>query len=88
MRQILFVMYCVMALWLLIAAVLRVVLSVNGGVALDVLPAITGGLGLFALIAAVPLVVRRLRDRPRRPTGRMVPVPRDGSPASGDEPGD
>jgi len=76
-RILFFVMYCVMALWLVVAAVLRVLLSLSGGVPLDVLPAITGGLGLFALLAVVPRTVRRIRDRPRPPTGRMVAVPLD-----------
>lgn len=82
MRTLFFVMYCVMALWLVAAAVLRVLLSLSGGVPLDVLPAITGGLGLFALVAVVPRAVRRIRDRPRPPTGRMIAVPLDSTRAS------
>jgi hypothetical protein len=81
-RTLFFVMYCVMALWLVVAAVLRVLLSLSGGIPLDVLPAITGGLGLFALLAVVPRTVRRIRDRPRPPTGRMIPVPLDSTRAS------
>jgi len=78
-RFLFFGMYCLMALWMLVAAVLRVLLSLGSGVPLDVLPAITGGLGLFALLAVVPRVIRRIRDRPRPPTGRMVAVPPDPS---------
>lgn len=77
MRSVLLVMYCVMALWMLAAAVLRVVLSLNSGVDVDVLPAITGGIGLFALASAAPRLVRRVRSRPKPPSGRMVPVPSD-----------
>ena len=82
MRFLFFVMYCVMALWMLVAAVLRVLLSVSSGVPLDVLPAITGGLGLFALLAVVPRTVRRIRDRPMPPSGRMVAVPLDSTQAA------
>jgi hypothetical protein len=79
-RLVLFVMYCVMASWMLVAAVLRVMLSVNDGVPIDALPAITGGIGLFALASTVPRVVGRIRDRARPLSGLMVQVPRENSP--------
>jgi len=85
-RILFFVMYCVMAFWLVVAAVLRVLLSLSGGVPLDVLPAITGGLGLFALLAVVPRTIRRVRDRPRPPSGRMIAVPLDSTRAPGPTP--
>lgn len=67
MRSVFFVMYTLMALWMLIAAVLRVVLSLRSGVALDMLPAITGSIGLFALLILAGRGLRRLRRRsPRR----------------------
>lgn len=77
MRVLFFLMYCVMALWLLVAAVVRVLLSLSSGIPVDVLPAITGGLGLFALLVVVPRTIRRIRDRPQPQSGRMVAVPLD-----------
>jgi hypothetical protein len=61
-----FAFYVLMAIWLVFASILRVVLSLRSGVALDVLPAITGGLGLVALLVLVPRVLRRIRAS-RRP---------------------
>ena len=63
MRSVFYVMYTLMALWMLAAAVLRVVLSLRSGVAIDVLPAITGGIGLFALLVLAGRGLRRLRER-------------------------
>ena len=77
MRSVFFVMYGVMAVWMLVAAVLRVTLSVANGVPVDVLPAITGGLGLVALAAMVPRTIRRLRRRPRKVSGTWIEVPHD-----------
>jgi hypothetical protein len=79
-RLVLFVMYCVMASWMLVAAVLRVMLSVNNGVPIDALPAITGGIGLFALGSTVPRVIGRVRHRRGPLSGLMVQVPREDSP--------
>ena len=87
-RFLFFVVYCVMALWMVVSAVLRVLLSLSSGVPLDVLPAITGGLGLLALLGAVPRAVRRIRDRPRPPSGLMVAVPLDSTRAPGATPRD
>jgi hypothetical protein len=75
-----FAVYCVMALWMLVAAVLRVLLSMRSGVPIDVLTAITGGLGLLALLAVVPRAIRRIRDRPRPLTRRMIALPLDSTP--------
>jgi hypothetical protein len=75
-------MYCVMALWMLVAAVLRVVLSLNSGVPVDVLPAITGAFGLLAVVVLVPRLVRSIRNRPKPPSGRMIPVPPGSPPRS------
>lgn len=86
MRFVFFVFYCVMALWLLVAAVLRVMLSLQAGVPLDVLPAITGALGLLALVIAVPRVIRRIRERPRPFTGELVEVPHDDPPSGSPAP--
>ena len=77
-----FVMYSVMAVWSVVAAVLRFLLSLRSGVPLDVLPAITGSLGVLALLAIGPRVLRRLRDRPGRPGGEMIEVPKDARPAA------
>ena len=67
MRHVFFVVYAVMAGWLVVGAVLRVLLSLHSGVPVDVLPAITGGLGLIALLLIVPRTARRLRAA-RRPS--------------------
>ncbi len=61
MRHVFFVVYAVMAVWLVIASILRVVLSLRSGVPIDVLPAVTGGLGLVALLLLIPRAVRRVR---------------------------
>ena len=76
-RAVFFAMYCVMAFWMLVAAVLRVTLSLRAGVSLDVLPGVTGALGLFALVAAIPRVVRRVRGRQKPFTGELVEVPHE-----------
>jgi len=47
-------MYVIMAVWLLLAAVARIALQVAGGLDLDPLPFITGGIGLLGLLALVP----------------------------------
>jgi hypothetical protein len=60
-RHVFFLVYAVMAVWLVVASVLRVVLSLRGGVPIDVLPAVTGGLGLVALLLLIPRAVRRVR---------------------------
>ena len=65
MRHVFFVVYALMAVWLVTASILRVLLSLGSGVALDILPAITGGLGLVALLMLVPRSIRRLRARGR-----------------------
>jgi hypothetical protein len=59
-------MYTLMAVWMLIAAVLRVVLSLRSGVRLDVLPVITGGIGLFALLILGGRALYRVRRRSAR----------------------
>ena len=71
-RSVFFVMYTVMALWMLIAAVLRVVLSLRSGVGIDVLPAVTGGIGLVALLILGGRALYRLRRRSaeREPVSR------------------
>lgn len=70
MRHLFFLVYALMALWLVAASILRVVLSLQAGVPLDPLPAITGALGLVALVMLVPRTIRRLRRwrRPEPPT--------------------
>jgi hypothetical protein len=70
MRSVFFVMYTLMALWMLAAAVLRVVLSLRNGVALDALPAITGGIGLVALLLLGGRAARRVRRRAEAPAPR------------------
>jgi uncharacterized membrane protein len=64
-RHVFFIVYAVMGVWLVLASVLRVVLSLRSGVPIDVLPAVTGGLGLVALLLLVPRAIRRIR-RARR----------------------
>jgi hypothetical protein len=56
-------MYVVMALWLFVVSILRVALSVASGVALDVLPFVTGGIGLVALLIVIPAAVGAVRAR-------------------------
>jgi len=46
MRPVILTMYVVMALWLFVVSVLRLVLSGGSGVPVDGLPFVTGGLGL------------------------------------------
>ena len=65
MRVLLFAVYLVMASWLLLSALLRVALSLLDGVPLDVLPALTGGLGLIAFAALTPRAIARVRARAR-----------------------
>ena len=48
-------MYVVMAVWLLLAAAARIALQLAGGLDLDLLPLVTGGIGLLGLIALVPM---------------------------------
>jgi hypothetical protein len=77
-----FGMYLVMSSWLVIAAVLRVLLSLADGYALDVLPLITGALGLFALMMVLPRIVRRVRGRARRTGGGMIELSKEQLPPS------
>lgn len=77
-----FVVYSVMAAWLVVAAVLRIVLSLRSGIPLDVLPAITGGLGLLALTIALPRTLNRIRRRPTQLTSEWIEVPKDLPPTS------
>jgi hypothetical protein len=63
MRPVITTTYVVMALWLFVVSVLRLVLSIGSGVAVDGLPFVTGGLGLLALLIRVPAAVRVLRNR-------------------------
>ena len=71
MRPVILTMYVVMALWLLVVSVLRLVLSLGAGVPVDGLPFVTGGLGLFALVMLIPAGIRAVltrlarRDAPR-----------------------
>lgn len=58
MRPVILVAYVVMALWLFVVSVLRLALSIGSGAAVDGLPFVTGGLGLFALVIRVPTAVR------------------------------
>jgi hypothetical protein len=72
MRPVILLTYVVMALWLLVAAVLRVLLSAANRVPVDGLPVVTGGLGLLALLILVPTAVRGVRNRTRARPGRDV----------------
>jgi hypothetical protein len=65
-RPVLLITHAVMALWLLVAAALRLVLSLASGVPIDSLPFISGALGLLGLAVVLPkaLEARRAgRDR-------------------------
>jgi hypothetical protein len=76
MRPVILTMYVVMALWLFVVSVLRLVLSAGSGVPVDGLPFVTGGLGLLALLILIPAGIRavlsRLARRGARPGTRDV----------------
>jgi hypothetical protein len=63
MRPVILTAYVVMALWLFVVSVLRLVLSIGSGVPVDGLPFVTGGLGLLALVILVPAAVRTVLAR-------------------------
>lgn len=69
MRPVILTTYVVMALWLLVAAVLRLVLSLRSGVPVDGLPFVTGALGLLALVILIPAAARALLARAARRNG-------------------
>lgn len=75
MRSVFFGMYSVMALWMLVAAVLRVLFSLGSGVPVDLLPGVTGVFGLVALAALVPRTIRRIRGRTQPRIGAMIELP-------------
>ncbi len=75
MRPVILTMYVVMALWLFVVSVLRVVLSAGSGVPVDGLPFVTGGLGLFALLILIPAAVRAVLARIARRGGRDAEDP-------------
>ena len=60
------VIYVAMAVWLLIAAVLRIVLLLASGSDLDPLPFVSGALGLLGLLALLPAIEER-RERRANP---------------------
>jgi hypothetical protein len=67
------VAYIAMAVWLLIAAALRIALQLGSGIPLDPLPFVSGALGLLALLALVPGYEewrerRRHAEPPQKPT--------------------
>jgi hypothetical protein len=53
-RTILVVVYILMSLWLMIAAVTRIALQLAAGQDLDALPFISGGIGLVGLVLLLP----------------------------------
>jgi hypothetical protein len=64
-RLVLVVAYIVMAVWLLVAAGLRIALLLAAGLAMDPLPFISGGIGLLALIVLAPAYEERRQRDPR-----------------------
>jgi hypothetical protein len=66
MRPVILTMYVVMALWLFVVSVLRLVLSAGSGVPVDGLPFVTGGLGLLALLILIPAGIRAVLSRTAR----------------------
>jgi hypothetical protein len=70
MRPVILTMYVVMALWLFVVSVLRLVLSAGSGVPVDGLPFVTGGLGLLALLLLIPAGIRAVLSRLARRGGR------------------
>ena len=67
MRTVLLIAYVVMAGWLLVSAILRVLIQLAGDVPLDPLPVISAGVALIALVALRPAVSLWTsgRDHPR-----------------------
>ena len=63
MRPVILTMYMVMALWLFVVSVLRLVLSAGSGVPVDGLPFVTGGLRLLALLLLIPAGIRAVLSR-------------------------
>ncbi len=66
-KAVLAVVYVAMAVWLIGAAVLRIVLLLDEGDTLDPLPFISGGLGLLALLALFPAMDDFRERRQNRP---------------------
>lgn len=82
MRTVLVVAYIAMAVWLLLAAAIRVVLLLQAGNGLDPLPFISGSLAAIALLGILPAGVARVRrERARRRAeagrNRLVPLSDD-----------
>jgi hypothetical protein len=75
-RPVFFAVYAVMAGWLLLAAVLRILLLLRSGAALDPLPFISGGMGLAALIVLLPRIstMRRARRSSEAPGLQLLPL--------------
>ena len=63
MRTVFVVIYVAMALWLMISAAARVAIQLGGGLDLDVLPFISGGLGLVGLVLLLPAYEDRKTHR-------------------------
>lgn len=78
MKPVLLVVYATMALWMIAVAMLRVALSLANGVPIDALPAITGGIGLLALLILIPRIARRARGRPAVSGLRLLLTDRTG----------
>ena len=54
MKVVILIVYVVMAAWLLFASAARIALQLNRGLDLDVLPFLSGALGLLALLLLLP----------------------------------
>jgi hypothetical protein len=54
MRTVFIFAYVAMALWLMISAGARIAIQLAGGLDLDALPFVSGGLGLIGLVLLLP----------------------------------
>ena len=70
MRSVILIVYVVMGVWLVIAAVARLILQAVSDQPGDPLPFITGALGIVALLLVVPVLLRRRRTAGGRSVGQ------------------
>lgn len=54
MKATIVVVYAAMAVWLLISSAARIAIQLRSGIAVDVLPFVSGGIGILAIVLLVP----------------------------------